>query len=47
MASVKFVEMSPALIVEAVGLNVCPQCSHHMALPARARLDALLTESGL
>jgi acetyl-CoA carboxylase carboxyl transferase subunit beta len=23
-------------------LNVCPACSHHMALPARARLNALL-----
>jgi acetyl-CoA carboxylase carboxyl transferase subunit beta len=27
-------------------LHVCPKCSHHMRIRARARLDALLDESG-
>ena len=27
-------------------LHVCPKCSHHMRIRARARLDALLDEGG-
>ena len=27
-------------------LNVCPKCSHHMRIGARARIDALLVEIG-
>ena len=27
-------------------LNVCPKCSHHMRIGARARIDALLDEDG-
>ncbi|MFC3339698.1 acetyl-CoA carboxylase, carboxyltransferase subunit beta [Paracandidimonas soli] len=27
-------------------LNVCPKCSHHMRIGARARIDALLDEEG-